>query len=100
MTSRILKALAALALPAALAACGGGSDSTVSTAAPAATDPGSTGGSSSAASNMIPQSALQSSAALVAYVKSLVASPSETAAPVGLGDQPLPTDETGPSAAL
>lgn len=84
---------AALLTLLALAGCGGGSDDNKFANLDT---PG--GGASGAGGGALPQSATQSSAALFAYVKGLVGSPSETAAPVVLGDATLPRDETGPAA--
>lgn len=87
---RVASGVALLALL-SLAGCGGGSDDNKF----ANLD---NGGASGAGGSALPQSATQSSAALFAYVKGLVGSPSETAAPVVLGDATLPRDETGPAA--
>ena len=82
--------LAALAATAILAGCSGGSGGDD----PSAPNPPPT------ARTEIPDSALQNSAGLVAYVRQLVGSTSETSEPLVLGDVVLPVDDTAEPAAV
>ena len=86
---RAISVAALLAAAGLLTACGGGDG-------PSGGDGGGGGGGGGSGGSELPSSALQSSDALVAYVKSLIGSgTSETAAPVKLGDVTLPVTDTG-----
>jgi uncharacterized lipoprotein YbaY len=84
MKHRILRWAIATALGASLAACGssGGDDDSPPPQPTAVT-------------TEVPQSAQDSVPGLVAYVKQLVASSSETSEPVLIGTAVLPVDDTG-----
>lgn len=79
MNAKMLLVLAAVA--ASLAGCGGGGGG------------GSSGGTGLAAGGGIPDSALSSVPALVAYLQQLIAATSETGEPVDLGNARLPVDD-------
>ncbi len=79
---RIGLAIAGLALATTLASCGG-------------TDNGSPPTVTAPVSNTPPPSASASVAGFIAYVKTIVASSSDTGAPVDLTGFVAPTDDTG-----
>ncbi|MBA2674748.1 hypothetical protein [Ramlibacter sp.] len=81
MKHRILPWAIAAAVAASLAACGSSHDD-----APAAPP---------AATTDVPQSAQDSVAGLVAYIKQLIDSSSDTSEPVLVGTAVLPVDNTG-----
>ena len=81
---RVGAALAGLALATTLASCGGGNDDG---GPPPVTPP---------VSNTPPASASASVLGFIAYVKLIVASSSDSGAPVDLTGFVAPTDDTGP----
>lgn len=84
MTRLQLSALM-LAATTTLAGClGGGGDDSPPAAPPAPPDPLAA----------VPDAARQSTEGLVSYLKSLVATPSDTREPVDIGTMPLPQSET------
>ncbi|TFZ00969.1 hypothetical protein EZ313_21310 [Ramlibacter henchirensis] len=84
-------ALTVAAAAVVVAACGGGGGGNGTVA-------GENLGSNSGGS--VPQSALGSSSALVAYMTRLIGNSSDSAEPLTLGDITLPVDDTAESAAL
>ena len=85
-TTRNLRLVFALMVGAALAGCGGGGG-----------DGGSGsggGGAGGTTSGSVPDSALQSSDAFIAYVKQLVATAVDNSEPIGLGSGQAPVSNT------
>lgn len=81
----------AAAACAVISACGGGGDGNGTVA----------GGTTTTDAGRVPQSALVSASALVAYMKELIASgTSDAAEPLTLGDITLPVDDSAEPAAL
>lgn len=84
--TRNLRVALALTIGAALAGCGGGGDGRGG---------GSVGdGASGASSGSVPDSALQSSDAFIAYLKQLVATAMDNSEPIGVGSGQAPASNT------
>ncbi|GAC1359200.1 MAG: hypothetical protein NVSMB34_14160 [Variovorax sp.] len=86
--------LAAAVTVLAVAGCGGGDSNG---GFPVVVNPGDNGGGQS---TTIPSTALGSVTSLMAYMKQLIASSSDTSEPIQLGDAVLPVDNTSDAAAL